>query len=284
MASVSEIKKGIVFRKKLKEDPIKALEQLVKETGGGIRFDEAFFNKAIGEAIAKVIPEVVKELLITLIQSEEFAQAVVAEAVKVIRVPKDGDDGRTPKKGEDYFTEAEKRAFLKKATPKKGSDYFTENDVREIVDRARPIAGVDFKVPKGDKGDPGEDGTELSAEEIVKKINSLEIKPSKQIDAKHIKNLPKFMERVGTQLFRGGLKLIWNTKLDGTVNGTNTVFTVPAGKPDPKDDKFITSVRGVLKTSDAGDFVASNSNRTITFTTAPPNGSDSPRIILYHGK
>ena len=122
-----------------------------------------------------------------------------------------------------------------------------------------------------------------AGEDVVKAINNLPLTPDKQIDARHIKGLPQASVELGS-IHRGGLKIQWNTKLDGTVNGTNTVFTVPATLPDPKDDKFIVSVRGVLKTADAGDFTASNSNRTLTFTSAPPDGSDSPRIIIYHGR
>jgi len=169
------------------------------------------------------------------------------------------------------------------------------------------------KGEKGDRGDNGQDGQGLpgrdaepiteaqilvavtnileqnpqilsqAGEDIVKAINNLPITPDKQIDARHIKGLPQASVALGS-IHRGGLKIIWNQKLQGDVDGVNTVFTLPATQPDPKDDKFIVSVRGVLKTADAGDFTTSNSNRTLTFTSAPPNGSDSPRIIIYHGK
>jgi hypothetical protein len=160
----------------------------------------------------------------------------------------------------------------------------------------------------GEKGDPGKDGADAeltqeqlnviyaafldrairegigSGKDVVDKINALEVKPELQIDAKHIKNLPKADAREGKALHRGGLKLVWNTQLSGLVNGVNTVFTIPAGLPDPKDNRFLVSVRGVSKDTDSGDFTVSNGNRTITFTAAPPNGSARPRIPLYHGK
>lgn len=130
---------------------------------------------------------------------------------------------------------------------------------------------------------PPKDGSPDSGEQIVSKINGLPLTPDQQIDAKHIKNLPKG-DAKSTGLHRGGIKLVWNTQLTGTVNGTNAVFTVPASLPSPKDSKFIVAARGVLKDTDSGDFTVSTDNRTITFAAAPPNGSSQPRIILYHGK
>lgn len=123
-----------------------------------------------------------------------------------------------------------------------------------------------------------------SGKDIVEKINGLEIEPDLQIDAKHIKNLPKADPREGTPLHRGGVKLVWNTELEGTINGVNTIFTLPASLPDPKDNRMIISIRGVMKSVESGDFTLSNNNRTVTFASAPPNGSARPRVHLYHGK
>jgi hypothetical protein len=39
--------------------------------------------------------------------------------------PKKGEDGKTPRKGEDYFTAKEIEFFLRAVTPKKGITYFT---------------------------------------------------------------------------------------------------------------------------------------------------------------
>lgn len=69
-------------------------------------------------------------------------------------------------------------------TPEKGVDYFTESDIQEIE------SSILSKIPK-----PKE--YELFGENVVDSINALEITPDKQIDAKHIKNLPKTNQFVG---------------------------------------------------------------------------------------
>lgn len=125
----------------------------------------------------------------------------------------------------------------------------------------------------------------VAGENIVKEINNLPITPDKQIDAKHIKNLPQApIDLSSKDTFRGGLKLVWNTQLNGTINGSNTVFTLPGTAPASQDNKYIISTRGVIKTADESDFTVSADGRTFTFTSAPPTGSARPVILLYHGK
>lgn len=55
-----------------------------------------------------------------------------------------GEDGKTPVKGQDYFTEDEKKEFVAKATPQKGVDYLTKTELEEIKREARPIKGKDY--------------------------------------------------------------------------------------------------------------------------------------------
>lgn len=273
--TIAGLKEEILFEKKLKEDPVKAIQEsmMARDQSGNDPMKSLFYTHFF---------KTLESAVIQMMSDERVIQAVARMIVHKMPIPKDGKDGKTPVFGEDFFTPREQKEFAQKIRPKRGTDYFTEDDIQEVAailrEMIKPVAGIDYPMPKD-----GKDAEQLGGEDIVKEINKLSIEPDKQIDAKHIKNLPR-STREGTELFRGGLKLQWNTKLDGTVNGTNKVFTVPADLPDPKDDKFIISVRGVLKTSDAGDFTTSNNNRTITFVTAPPNNSDSPRIILYHGK
>ena len=256
----------MLFKRKLKEDPLSMLNAV----GGGM-----------DEVLLKAFKKAAEELL----TSGELVDMIARRAVSYIRIPKDGEDAQKPIAGVDYPIPKDGE------TPIKGRDYFTEQEVKTFIDKVAnrfkqpddgrtPVRGRDY-FTESDQKDFQEN---LNAEDVVKKINNLPLDEDKKIDASHIKNLPKSVGGKETALFRGGLKLLWNTTLDGTVNGINKVFTVPATLPDPKDDRFIVSVRGVLKTADAGDFVASSGNRTITFTNAPPNGSDSPRIIIYHGK
>lgn len=48
-----------------------------------------------------------------------------------------GQDGYTPVKGQDYFTDKEIKSFKKDITPKKGKDYFTEKDIKDIADEIK---------------------------------------------------------------------------------------------------------------------------------------------------
>lgn len=74
---------------------------------------------------------------------------------------KDGDDGKTPEKGKDYFTDDEAQDFLKRATPEKGVHYMTPDEVSEMLRQATPIKGTHyFDGDKGDKGNPGRDGAD----------------------------------------------------------------------------------------------------------------------------
>lgn len=304
MASIAELKRNIRIGKEFKKNPAQFLAKVMEENSPSKTssvFMEAM-EKGMAIAIEKVVTAVVSQTVQDLMQNDDFLDVVATLAYNKVPAVHDGftpikgvdyfdgkpgspgENGKTPKKGVDYFTKEEVAQIIAKVTPRKGKDYFTKKEISDIISHiktvSKPIAGIDYFPEKG------KDGTEIEGKDIVSKINSLPIEPDKQIDYKHIKNGPKESKdsREGTSLHRGGLKLVWNTKLSGAVNGVNTVFIVPASQPDPKDDKFIVSVRGVLKTADAGDFTASNGNRTITFVVPPPNGSDSPRIILYHGK
>lgn len=89
--------------------------------------------------------------------------------------------------------------------------------------------------PKGDQGEPGKDGTEIEGEEIVKKINDLEVTPEKQIDAKHIKNFPwDAIKKAGNDLIAWGMGGTW---LNGqtTTNSTLTVSTTAPSDPAVND-------------------------------------------------
>lgn len=69
---------------------------------------------------------------ISMIEKEVIAKSAI-EAVNYLKGVK-GKDGVTPVKGEDYYTEKEKREFLKLITPKKGVDYLTENELVAVRD------------------------------------------------------------------------------------------------------------------------------------------------------
>lgn len=94
---------------------------------------------------------------------------------------KPGEDGKTPEKGVDYFTESEVDEIVSRIrdliptpedgkTPEKGVDYMTAEEIdaliREVVSR----------IPKPKDGDPGKDAV-LNYEEIATKLLPLLPKP-----------------------------------------------------------------------------------------------------------
>lgn len=73
----------------------------------------------------------------------------------------------TPKKGKDYFDGR---------TPKKGTDYFTKAEIKEFFEAVKPVKGIDYrdgKDGKDGKSIKGKDGTEISADVIRDKLESL---------------------------------------------------------------------------------------------------------------
>lgn len=76
----------------------------------------------------------------------------------------------------------------------------------------------------GTNGTNGKDGSPDTGEQIVEKINALPIQPAFQIDAKHIKNLPK--ATIKTKRGGGGGTVSYED-LTSQCNGVLKTFTVP---------------------------------------------------------
>lgn len=108
-----------------------------------------------------------------------------------------GEDGYSPVKGTDYFTDDEINSFkadiLKGATPQKFKDYFTPqeldliaNEIRkELKTEVTPIKGQDYFDGKdGIDGEDGKDADEqLIVEKVLKKIPSIpEFDPKSILD------------------------------------------------------------------------------------------------------
>jgi hypothetical protein len=265
MSTVAELKKEIIFKRKLKKDPMSVLP----DTAESFKKMEYLMSQHLNGAIEKILPDVLGDAIREVLKDRSFLNSVIVGVVTRIPVPEDGEDGKNY-----VLTDEDKKVIAESIHVP-----IVEKVIEKIETiRERPVLRTDIikEVTKEvllDKTETGED--------MVKKINALEIKPELQIDASHIKNLPV---REGAKLggiARVGLKLIWNTVLTGTVNGVNTVFTIPSTLPAPVDDRYLVEARGVIKSVDGGDFTISNSNRTVTFTSAPPTGSNSPRVILY---
>lgn len=140
-------------------------------------------------------------------------------------------DGYTPKRGTDYFTDADAKIFLKAATPVKGTDYFTAKEVKDFLakcvpiknkdyfdgdDGKTPIKGKDYFTAKevkdflkqatpikgvhyrdgapGLPGAKGKDGTEISAYTLRDKLESL--KGNDRLGMKAIKGLDEILKNL----------------------------------------------------------------------------------------
>lgn len=88
------------------------------------------------------------------LESMGKAMDLVSTLIEKLEGPK-GEDGKTPIKGSDYFTESEVTSFKKEVTPIKGEDYFTEKEISTFKDAVTPIKGKDYH-----DGLPGIDGTD----------------------------------------------------------------------------------------------------------------------------
>ena len=174
------------------------------------------------------------------------------QEVEKIKLPMEGvlaslekvlEDGVT-KAVEEFRTEAEKTkeemiSELRQKT-QEASDYV--NSLTPIKgDQEKTIVGPQgSKGLKGDKGDtgesivgkqgiqgiPGKGGSPDTGEEVVNKVNELEIKPEFQIDASHIKNLPKSISLLGGG-HKAYNKIIYPSQIIGAINGSNIVFYLP---------------------------------------------------------
>jgi hypothetical protein len=122
-------------------------------------------------------------------------------------------DAVTPKKGLHYFTDEEVDDFVSRVTPIKGKDYFdgengrtpikgidyfTEDDVQQLLKAATPVKGIHYNDgAPGAPGKKGKDGTEISAEDIRNKLESL--KGTARLSYKAIKGLKEYISEVSAQ-------------------------------------------------------------------------------------
>jgi len=121
---------------------------------------------------------------------EEFEQATqelldILSGVDVEQLEKiEGQDGYTPVRGKDYFTQQDLESFeqfILDKMPREGIDYptrvqVTESIRKQIADVSRSIAQQVAQIPAGEPGEqgvPGKNGSPDSAQDIVKKIRSL---------------------------------------------------------------------------------------------------------------
>lgn len=137
-----------------------------------------------------------QEMMEKLVDPSSFAKGL-REVFK-------GEDGGTPEKGVDYFTDEESKQWkdeiLKGATPEKFKDYFTPKEIDMIADSVRqglkdeitPIKGKDYF-----DGEDGKDGQDADEESMMQKLLTRipKVKEMQPIDPiplieKAIKKLP----------------------------------------------------------------------------------------------
>jgi len=137
--------------------------------------------------------------------SEEYLLSLIKPLIPQIKQPA---DGKTP-------TTEELLGLIRPLIPK----------IKEAQDGRTPTEGELLNLilrvmPKMEDREIHE-VEEVSGADIVAKINDLEIKPALQIDAKHIKNLPKYKEV--RQFSRGkGSEILTTTE---TIDDSNVTFT-----------------------------------------------------------
>ena len=162
---------------------------------------------------------------------------VTIKGIKVITFK--GDDGKTPKKGVDYYTPNEVEQIKKEVTPKKGDDYndgeagktpkkgvdyFTEKEIVQFKKEVTPKKGVDYR--------DGEDGYTPK-----KNVDYFDGKDADPIDEKKLekrvikeilKKIPDITQDTMNQVgYVGGGGERWKiTTPTGTIDGSNTTFTV----------------------------------------------------------
>jgi len=139
-------------------------------------------------------------------------EQIVSLILASIPTVKDGEDGETPVAGVDYPTKQQVSEMVSsyiESIPKEKAPDFTE-----LLGVAK--AEIVAKFPK------------LNVKEVVKGINNLPIQPEFQIDAIHIKNLPKPRITLGKQGGGGGsgTSTIYQETPVGVINGSNVTYTV----------------------------------------------------------
>lgn len=101
-----------------------------------------------------------------------------------------GENGKTPVRGEDYFTDAEMNAlqeFILERLPEAGEDFPSHEQVKAMV------ADIFATIPKpkdgapGAKGAPGKDGSPDTPKDIVAKLRSLAKKD--RLGVEHIRGM-----------------------------------------------------------------------------------------------
>jgi hypothetical protein len=251
-----------------------------------------------------VSSEMKKELLNELRNmpiSEIIAKMNIAKGERGEKGEK-GEKGDNPIVGMDYPAPKD---GLPGVTPLKGIDYFTKKEIENIITTVQssiiipepkngmtPIAGVDYpsyeeitkmvsaeaaKWPKYDENSILEKikatypKLEIKGEEVVKLINALPIRSELQIDAEHIKNLPRMVQaQTKKSIGRagGGGDLVYSYPI--TSDGTKT-YSVPYNRK--SIGLFQNDTPPILTEGDGFSITVARTSITMLCDNAPQIGS-----------
>ena len=122
-------------------------------------------NKLLEQILEKASNPLPKELL---------------EKIQVYKGDK-GEDGKTPEKGKDFWTEEDINQLRDLIKPQKGKDYFTNDEIMAFLEAVKPVKGRDYFEGRegvdGKNGRDGKDGREYSEAELLNLITPLIPKP-----------------------------------------------------------------------------------------------------------
>ena len=145
------------------------------------------------------------------IDEKQLVSKLVSDIQSQIKVV-DGKDGYTPVAGVDFPSDEQVVKMVKLQVDK--LPVFNEKTVL-----AKVLSEVKKSYPK----------LEIKGEDVVTKINALPLQPAFQIDASHIKNLPRVInKKLGGKSFKGGGGDIMQVAdLSSQTDGMVKTFTVP---------------------------------------------------------
>jgi hypothetical protein len=240
MTSKINPKEYLTLSAKFKANPVMALLEMTQKISGEYMQKMDELKSVYEDKTKKILSELGSQ--IAKKEAGEVIRGSIADITKKIqagiKIP-EVKDGYTPVKNRDYFDGEDGK------TPQKGIDYPSKAQIREMVSdcvmsettmlegemeakHKKHSVEIKMLVEKIKKDFPK---FELKGEDIVREINSLPITPDKQIDAKHIKNLPKVKVDGKKRLGRGTGTFGSNVQyydLTDQCNGVTKSFTIPA--------------------------------------------------------
>jgi len=222
-------------------------------------------RKMIAELLKEELPKIKEEIAKEL---KETIKDIVGNDGLVKLQGNPGKDGRTPTKGQDFFTpddiEMITRISSNAARPVKGRDYIDGKDGRRGKQGIPGKDGRDGRPgPQGPEGLQGKDGSPDTPEDIKKKLQTL--KGNERLDASAIKNI--VIKQSG-----GGMGNVFAETPSGAINGSNKTFTLTNV---PKNNSLIFMLNGqFLRNGSSFEYTLSGKTVTLTSAMSAPSGND----------